>query len=189
MGGMLYTPSFFGTLANTDRIGVEMLRSRVPLTLLASLFLSIPDFSMASEGSASHSPHNHIAFILGTATENHDSHRQSGGLLGLEYERQYSETWGVGAVFEQEAFGDRTNRHAIVAIPVSYHPNEHWRLFMAPGLEFHSPGDPGKALLRIGSGYEFKIGGHFTVAPEFQIDFVAGGAKVYVFAVAFGYGF
>jgi len=35
----------------------------------------------------------------------------------------------------------------------------------------------------------FKIGGHFTIAPEFQIDFVAGGAKVYVISVAFGFGF
>jgi len=35
----------------------------------------------------------------------------------------------------------------------------------------------------------FKIGGHFTVAPEFQIDFVAGGVKVYVIVAAFGYGF
>lgn len=86
-------------------------------------------------------------------------------------------------------FGGHSKRHGILAIPFSYHPNKHWRLFMAPGLEFRKPGDPDKALLRVGSGYEFKIGGHFTIAPEFQIDFVAGGTKVYVFALAFGYGF
>jgi hypothetical protein len=51
------------------------------------------------------------------------------------------------------------------------------------------PGDLDKAMLRVGTGYQFSLGGHWTLAPEVQVDFVSGGAKVYVFALALGYGF
>jgi len=44
-------------------------------------------------------------------------------------------------------------------------------------------------MLRLGTGYEFEIGKHFTLAPEAQVDFVAGGTKVYVIALSLGYGF
>lgn len=159
------------------------------LTGLAVGILTLPSCIFAAEGEEHHLPHNHVALIIGTAMERHDGHEEDGGLLGLEYERQYSEKWGIGGIFEQEAFGGRTNRHAILAIPVSYHVNKHWRLFMAPGIEFRKFGDPDKALLRLGTGYEFNLSSHLTIAPEFQVDFVAGGARVYVFALAFGYGF
>lgn len=156
---------------------------------LAVGVLTLPPSVFAAEGEEHHLPHNHLALIIGTAMERHDGHAENGNILGIEYERWYSEKWGIGGVFEQEAFGDRTDRHAILAVPISYHVNKHWRLFLAPGLEFHERGDPEKPLLRLGTGYEFNLSGHFTFAPEFQIDFVAGGAKVYVFSLTLGYGF
>lgn len=162
---------------------------KILLAGLVVAFLTLPSVGMAAESEGHHLPHNHLALIVGTAIEHHDDHEEAGALLGVEYERQYSEKWGIGGVFEQEAFGDRTNRHAILALPISYHVNKHWRLFVAPGLEFSSPGDADKALLRFGTGYEFNLGRHMTFAPEFLVDFVSGGAQVYVFALTFGYGF
>ncbi len=44
-------------------------------------------------------------------------------------------------------------------------------------------------MFRLGAGYEFKLGKNLTLAPEAQVDFVAGGTKVYVVAIALGYGF
>ena len=80
-------------------------------------------------------------------------------------------------------------RHGVFAIPVSSFVNEKWRLFVAPGVEFRGKGDPDETMLRFGTGYEFDIGKHFTLAPEAQVDFIAGGTRVYVFALSLGYGF
>jgi len=144
----------------------------------------------AAEEGGHHLPHNHIAFIAGVIREEQaDGHRERGHMLGIEYTRQFHQHWGWGVVFEQEAFDSNNNRHGILAIPVSYFPREHWRLFAAPGIEFHDHGDPNKPMFRIGTGYEFALGKHFTLAPEIQVDFIPGGITVYVTALSLGYGF
>ena len=110
-------------------------------------------------------------------------------MLGLGYLRRFHEHWGVGAGFEMEVFGDNQKRHGILALSVSYFPGGGWRLFGAPGVEFSEPWKADKALIRIGVGYEFEIGKRLTLAPEAQMDFVEGGTNVFVFALAFGFGF
>lgn len=145
-----------------------------------------------AEDEGDHWPHNHIAVVVGRAYERaSDGHEEEGNLVGVEWELQFSERWGVGVVFEQEAFGENkeANRHAILAIPVSYHVNDGWRIFAAAGLEFRNLGDPDEPIIRLGTGYNFEVGNHFTIAPELMIDFISGGDKVYVVALAFGYGF
>jgi hypothetical protein len=146
---------------------------------------------LAGDDAEHHLPHNHIAFIVGHAEEEQaDGHHESGKLWGVDYVRQFHEHWAWGLTFEQEGFGDSDqSRQGIFAVPVSYFVNDRWRVFAAPGIEFHGRGDPDKVLLRIGTGYEFALGKHFTISPEAQIDFIAGGTKVYVFALAVGYGF
>ena len=74
-------------------------------------------------------------------------------------------------------------------MPLSYFPNERWRLLAGPGVEFHEPGDPESAVFRIGASYEFELGKHFTLSPEAVIDFVEGGTTVYVLGFSLGYGF
>ena len=147
--------------------------------------------SHASEDGGHHLPHNHIAFIIGRAyEETADGHHEDGTLLGIDYTRQFHEHWGWGLTFEQEAFGENEQkRHGVLAMPVSYFVNERWRLFVAPGVEFRDGRDPDKAMIRLGTGYEFRLGKHFTLAPEAQVDIIAGGTKVYVIALSLGYGF
>jgi hypothetical protein len=146
--------------------------------------------TLAEDESGHHLPHNHIALIAGIAyEETDDGHHEDGNVAGFDYIRQFSEHWGWGVAIEQEVFGNEQKRHGILAVPVSYFPGGHWRLFAAPGIEFHERGDPDKAMFRIGASYEFSLGKHFTLAPEAQVDFVAGGTKVYVIALALGYGF
>lgn len=145
-----------------------------------------------AEEDGHHLPHNHIAVVVGRAYERaSDGHEEEGNLLGVDWEYQFDERWGVGIVFEQEAFGGNTkaNRHSILAVPVSYHLNDRWRVFGAVGMEFRDLGDPDEPLIRLGTGYNFHIGKHFTIAPELMFDFISGGDKVYVFGLAFGYGF
>jgi hypothetical protein len=160
------------------------------ITLLAiSLILAGHDI-FAAEDSDHHLPHNHIALVAAAAFEEQaDGHRESGNVLGLEYIRQVTEHWGWGAAIEREVFGDNHDRIGILVVPVSYFPNDRWRLVAGPGVEFRERGERDHAVFRIGAGYEFELGEHFTLSPEAVIDFVAGGTTVYVLGFSLGYGF
>jgi len=145
----------------------------------------------AAEDDSHHEALNHVAALVGHAEEETaDGHHEDGKVWGFYYLRTISEKWSLGVSFEQEGFGDNSQqRHGIVAIPVSYHINDKWRVFAAPGLEFRERGTPDEPMIRIGTGYAFSLGGHFSLTPEAQVDFIRGGTKVYVFALALGYGF
>ena len=144
----------------------------------------------AAEESGHHLPHNHVSLITGIAYEEaEDGHKEDGGVLGVDYIRQFSEKWGWGVTLETEVFGSDQKRNGVIAVPISYFVSERWRLFAAAGVEFRGRGEPDEAMFRLGAGYEFKLGNSFTLAPEAQVDFIAGGTKVYVVAIALGYGF
>ena len=144
----------------------------------------------AAEEGGHHLPHNHIALVVAAAFEEQaDGHRESGNVLGLEYIRQVTEHWGWGAAIEMEAFGEHHDRLGVLVVPVSYFPNDRWRLLAGPGVEFREPGEREHAVLRIGAGYEFELGNHFTLSPEMVVDFVEGGTTVYVLGFSLGYGF
>ena len=165
-----------------------MKRLTVSLVILMSMLCNN---TFGAEENEHHLPHDHIAILVGVAHEEKaDGHSENGYVAGLEYIRQFHEHWGLGAAFEFNSFGsDSVDRQAILALPISYFPDERWRLFAAPGVEFHDRGDPDKAILRVGAGYEFELGHDMSFSPEFQIDFVSGGTKVYVLVFTLGFGF
>jgi hypothetical protein len=161
----------------------------VILSCSASLLIYCSAGSAAEEGEH-HLPHNHIALLAGIAEEEQaDGHHESGNVLGIAYIRQFREHWGWGASFEMEVLGNHQKRTGILTIPVAYMPDDHWRLYAAPGIEFRERGDPDKAVLRLGAGYEFDLGEHVTLSPELMVDFIAGGTKVYLLMLSLGYGF
>ncbi len=167
-----------------------MIKTISKICLIAAIACG-DNISHASEDVGHHLPHNHIALLAGIAyEETADGHHEDGNLLGIVYLRQFHKHWGWGLTFEEEAFGENDQeRHGVFSIPFSYFVNDRWRLFAGPGIEFRERGDPDKAMLRFGTGYEFDIGKHFTLAPEAAVDFIAGGTKVYVIALSLGYGF
>ena len=161
--------------------------------LFACMTLAIESHAADSEEShheENHHQPNHIAFIAGFAFEEQaDGHRERGNVLGVEYVRRFGDSWAWGAAFELEAFGDNNNRHAVIAIPLSYFPTDNVRLFAAPGVEIRDPGEPDKPMFRLGVGYEFELTSKFSLSPEAQVDFLPGGTNVYVLALTLGYGF
>jgi hypothetical protein len=164
--------------------------ARTSLTCLIVIGASWGAHVLAAEDTELHLPHHHLAVIVGHAQEEQeDGHHESGTVLGLDYIYRFHEHWGVGAAFEVESFGNNHDRHGILAVPVSFFPSHHWRLFAAPGMEFSEPWEAEKAMFRLGVGYEFELGKRLTLSPEVQVDFVEGGSKVYVLALAFGFGF
>ncbi len=142
---------------------------------------------LADEAAGHHTlPHNHIAFFAGIGFENDGKdHEESGTAVGLEYELQYHEKWGLGFDLEK-LFGSDAKRSWVAAFPISYHPNEQWRFFSGPGLE---SGDHEKFLLRFGVGYEIPFAGKWIASPEFVLDMIEGGAVTAVLGVSVGFGF
>jgi hypothetical protein len=156
------------------------------LTVLLSLVCC---GALASEESGHHQfPHHHVAVFAGAGLERDGNHEENGLALGLEYEVQWNERWGVGVDVEK-LFGDGQHRSSVVAIPVSFHATENWRLFAGPGLEFGSEKEKDKYLFRFGVAYEIAINERWSASPEILVDFIEGGAKTYVLGFAVGYGF
>jgi hypothetical protein len=131
-------------------------------------------------------PHHHVAVIVGGGVETESSQSDRAGFaLGFSYEYRFHEKWGIGA--SVDAIGQNTMRDSAVAVPVSYHLTEQWRLFAGPGIEFTDHHN--EFLLRFGVGYEFRLSGMWTLAPEVVADFVEGGKKLFIGGLALGYEF
>jgi hypothetical protein len=154
------------------------------LTVLLSLVCC---GAFASEESGHHQfPHHHVAIFAGAGLERDGDHEENGSALGLEYEVQWNEHWGIG-VDAERLFGDGQKRSWVAVIPVSFHVSESWRFFSGPGFESHSEKD--KLLMRFGIAYEISLNERWSVSPEVLVDFIEGGAKTYVLGMAVGYGF
>jgi hypothetical protein len=131
-------------------------------------------------------PHHHVALFAGGGFErDKNDHEENGTSVGLVYEIQFSDKWGVGLAVESLS-GSGTHRGTSVAVPVSYHANEKWRLFAGPGIESGDNHD--KALARFGIAYEIPFHERWTASPEFIVDFIEGGATIYLLGISVGFG-
>jgi hypothetical protein len=144
--------------------------------------------AFANEESGHHElPHHHLAFFAGGGSEqDKNGHQENGFALGIKYEIQFLEKWGVGAGIEHLS-GSGTHRSWVAAIPLIFHANENWRLFAGPGFESNEIKD--KYLMRVGVAYEISLHRRWSVSPEVLVDFIEGGATTYVLGIAVGYGF
>lgn len=147
----------------------------------------VTDGAFAAEPDEAYQPHKHASLFLGSGTERKRGGREKeiGIAVGADFQYSFHPRWGIGGVFE--ALGKNTLRDVVVALPISYRPNKSWRLFAGPGYEFTATKD--KALLRVGAGYEIKLDGNWSVAPELIADFIDGGAQTLLMGVAIGYEF
>jgi hypothetical protein len=155
--------------------------------MVAAMCLLSPSVVWSAEDSGHDGfPHHHVSVFAGGGVETESGHSSRAGFaFGLAYEYRFHENWGIGAAVE--ALGQNTLRDSAVAIPVSFHLTEHWRLFAGPGVEFTD--HKNEFLIRTGVGYEIPLTGNWTLAPEFVADFVEGGARIFIGGVALGYEF
>ncbi len=121
---------------------------------------------------------NHIALVFGVA---HEERRENGGIIGIEYERRLSQSFGIGALAEH-TFGDLD--FWIYAIPFGYHIDR-WKVYVAPGIEDGHLGT--EFMIRIGGEYAFEVGS-WDISPTLDIDFVDG-EQVLGVGVSIGLGF
>jgi hypothetical protein len=139
---------------------------------------------------------NHIALFFGvTDEEGHDLEFT----LGFDYERRLSQRWGVGVMIDHAGGG---LRNSVLGVPVFWHPGGKWKLWAAPGVEYHNGrgqvveghGEHGEIdedetyfLVRLGVGYDIPLGGSWGLTPNLNVDFVEG-ERVWVYGVAFTFG-
>ena len=122
---------------------------------------------------------NVVAACVGVTSEDC---REKALTLGLEYERRFTPTFGLGVVAER-AFGDLD--FWVFAVPFAWH-NGPWKLYAAPGVE-DSDEHGSEFLFRVGVEYGFEVG-NFEIAPQLDIDFVDG-QEVLVLGVTIGKGY
>ena len=162
---------------------MQLFLGRLVVVVIGFVVLSC---AAATPTRAAELPHHHLAVFLGSGVESKPGRQDEQGFaFGVEYEFRFHERWGVGAVVE--ALGQDTVRNVLVVAPFSFHPGKGWRLVVGPGVEFTPTKD--KFAVRLGTGYEFHISEHWTVAPEFFLDLIETGENTWVGGVAFGYGF
>ena len=130
--------------------------------------------------------HHHLSLFGGYGVETKPGFDDADGFaLGVEYELRFHKNWGVGAVVE--GLGRDTIRNVLVVVPVSFHPDDHWRFIIGPGIEFTDKKD--KLATRLGVGYNIPIGGPWSLAPEFFLDLIETGENTWIGGVALGYEF
>ena len=117
-------------------------------------------------------------FLGGTHEESNDDFA-----TGLGYEYRMSNLFGVGGFVEHAR---REDQVLTFGVPLDVHPYKGLRFLLAPGLEHE--GSESRFLMRTGAGYEAEIG-RWSMAPEFNIDFVEGGHRALVYGLSFGYAF
>ncbi|MCP5002792.1 MAG: hypothetical protein GY941_02405 [Planctomycetes bacterium] len=158
----------------------------IPLVLLLLWMLSVSPILAGSGESESVSAReavdeffpNHIAFVFGVA---HEERRENGGIVGIEYERRLSQSFGIGALAEH-TFGDLD--FWVYAIPFGYHIDR-WKVYVAPGIEDGHLGT--EFMIRVGGEYAFEVGS-WDISPTLDIDFVDG-EQVLGVGVSIGLGF
>ena len=159
-------------------------------SILKFVFIATAIFiSTAKAGENEHGklPHHHLAAFVGVGfEEDKNGHYENDTAIGVKYELQFHEKWGVGLDVEK-LYGDDTDRAWVVAIPLRFYLDENWKLFLGPGYELK--GDHDKYLTRTGVAYEFDLKDGWSLSPEIVIDFISGGATTYVAGVAIGHSF
>ena len=88
---------------------------------------------------------------------------------------------------DDETLGEDAVRNEAIVIPLSVHVGEALRIFTGPGYEWHDNKE--KYLWRVGVGYEFGLGGHWSIAPELLVDMLENGDNTWLAGVAIGYHF
>ncbi|MHC4619579.1 MAG: hypothetical protein ACYTEQ_17675 [Planctomycetota bacterium] len=155
------------------------------MSLLVLLLTSARTTAMAAESEPSHiwghngNHRHHLAFFLGN-TQDGGKHGIS---TGVDYEYRLDEQFGIGGLLEY-AGGDFDA--LVLGLPLFWHPWEPWRFVVAPGLEIKSSHT--EFFIRTGVGYDFKLGGGWSLMPVFNVDWL-GGSEHLVYGLNLGYHF
>ena len=184
-----------------DGVKKPMKRTRIPNALRAQLLkIVVAAIGLTTFGSGfaqehhdtegeghAHSYHkNAIAGFIGFTGEDNrsGSGRERAFTLGLEYERRFSESFGV-LVAAERAFGDLD--FTVVTVPLVYHRGR-WAFSAGPGIEWADDGHEDEFVFRVSGVYVAYTHDNYELAPKVGLDFVDGEA-VFFAGLVVGFGF
>jgi hypothetical protein len=133
--------------------------------------------SVAEHGDTEHEFHrNHFGGLVGVST--HQDSGESGTTLGLEYARQFSPKWAVGAYLE--LVSSKLERDLIVAAGGIFYPIRGLSFILAPGFEsvekevlVHGIVETESELelmIRVSVAYTFELTPEAGIGPILAID-------------------
>lgn len=162
------------TIMNTRR----MLATALLLTVLIPGILCAENAH--DEHAGAHDFHSNVLGLFGGITS--EDRREGALTFGIEYERRFNQSFGLGVVAER-ATGDLD--FWVYAMPIAFHTGP-WKLYIAPGVE-DSDHHGSEFPFRVGAEYAFDMG-KYELAPQVDIDFV-NGEQVYVLGLVVARGF
>ncbi|MDA9982333.1 hypothetical protein N9H39_06270 [Gammaproteobacteria bacterium] len=127
-------------------------------------------------GEEAHGKHALAAFV--GVTREHSENRET---LGIEYSYRINKSWSVGGVLERA----ERDKHSTLAI-VFVHLWPYKGLFLGAGVGRKDPGDERENTLRTTIGYEFELGGGWSIAPQANLDVIENEENEEVYGVAIG---
>jgi hypothetical protein len=162
-------------------------------TAIAVVAFLAPKYSLAEEhhdaethdhGHAYHE--NAIAGFIGFTGEDNrtGSGRERALTLGLEYERRFSESFGILFAAER-AFGDLD--FTVLTVPLVYHRGR-WAFSAGPGIELPDHEEDNEFVFRVGATYSAYTRDSFELAPKVGLDFVSD-EVVFFAGLIVGFGF
>ena len=131
--------------------------------------------------------HRHKIYLFGGVTQE-DS--EIDGSLGLGYEYRITELLGIAGL--AEFTGGEAERAMAFGIGATVHPYAGLYFLAGPGFEIVDPKHEDREelfLFRLGVGYDFELTPRWSLAPEFNVDFVSGGDVKLVYGLVLGYAF
>ena len=118
-----------------------------------------------------------LALFAGVTREGTENH----GTLGIEYSYRINTYWSIGGVIER---ADREKDSTLVIAFAHWWPYK--ELFLGAGVGRKDPGDKRENTLRATIGYEFELGGDWSIAPQANLDVIEGHENEEVYGFSFG---
>jgi len=118
-----------------------------------------------------------LAVFAGVTRE----HNESLGTLGLEYSYRINQDWSIGGVIER---ADRSKNSTLAIVFAHWWPYK--GLFIGGGVGRKDPVDERENTLRATIGYEFELGGDWSIAPQANLDMIEGNENEEVYGIAIG---
>ena len=152
------------------------------IVALCLAFASIGAIAAESESEGTHGGEEvhakHALAVFVGVTREHSENRET---LGIEYSYRINKSWSVGGVIERA----ERDKHSTLAI-VFAHLWPYKGLFLGVGAGRKDPGDERENTLRGTIGYEFELGGGWSIAPQANLDVIENEENEEVYGIAVG---
>ncbi len=124
---------------------------------------------------------NHLKHALAVFAGVTREHGENLDTLGIEYSYRITESWSVGGVIER---AEREQNSTLVIAFVHFWPYK--GLYAGGGIGRKDPGDKRENTFRATIGYEFELGGGWSLAPQANLDVIENEENEEVYGIAFG---